>query len=486
VRRLALVLALAAVGCASPSAAAGQGVFAFSSEPGTKLTEVVTAELKVTGSVSVEFHGDAAAGCSEAGLCGMSGTVTWDPHGGAQLFVIGYREHGVRYEDGFLAFGGGPDFENGPSTSAQVRRAVSGSAPAGLCSDADSSTFALVGLTPQLGSSLDVRLTGASGVFGTDSFRTRCAGPATSDLSALLPSRAVTSAALRRGHRNLDFRADRDFASHGLAGTVHSTVVLHVSRAQRITQDDQSGQEPRGETRKRRRLDVHYRIERVSGQVGTDVAGLADPDLCGPLDACGLLGTVTLAPKATSGEAVLEADGPARRSSRDLRRALGLLPGAAPTGIRKSGYAAWDDDFGTATAALTRAGAPDCRDSEPLSGGGSLSLRVTRTEVRAEYGTSADATGTDLLRTRCPGPGIDDVARSRPLASGTVPLRSFRARRVTLLLTRGTGFSSDGYSGHSSADVTVVLRRVGVDEQVYEDVSPAFRRLPPALALRLP
>jgi hypothetical protein len=324
-------------------------------------------------------------------------------------------------------------------------------------------------------------------VLDTDTFRTRCAGPAASDLSALLPSHLLTTAQLRRGHPTLDFTADRDFASHGLSGTVHSTVVLHVGRTQRVAADGQSGEEPRGRTRKRRRLDVRYRVERVYGQVGTDVEGLADPDLCGPLDACGLLGTVTLAPRATSGEAFLEAEGSVRRSSRDLRRALGLLPGPRRAGVRTYGYATWEEDFGSTTSALTRAGAADCRDSAPVTGGGSVDLRVSAAGVRADYGVGAEAGGVDPLRTRCPGPGIADVAHSRPLASGTVPLSAFRHRRVTLRLTRGTGFSSDGYSGHSSADMTVVLRRVGVDEHIdVEELPPGFRRLPPALALRLP
>ena len=479
-RPLAILPVLLAMGLAWPSGAAAQSFFAFSTEPGTKVTEAVIAEMKVTGSVSAEFHGDAATGCVDTGLCGTSGTVTWDPHGAAELYAIGYRQHGVRYEDGFLVFGGGPEFETGPSTSAQVRRVAPGGAPGGLCSDAGNNSFALLGLEPQLGSSLEVRLTGAAGVFGTDSFRTRCAGPTTGDLSAVLPSHSITVSSLR-AHPNLDFTADRDFASHGLAGTVHSTVVLHVRKTQRVTQEDQSGQE-RGRRQRRRRIEARYRIERVSGQVDTHVAGLADPDLCGPLDACGLLGSVTLAPKATFGEAVLAADGPARLSARDLRRALGLLPGRVPAGIRTTGFAYWEEDLGSATASLTRAGVPDCHDSEPLTGGGSVNLLVGRRGMRAEYGTGL--VGTDPLRTRCPGPGIADVARSRALASGTVPLRAFRGRRVTLRLTRGTGFSADGYSGHSSADITVALRRLGVKQQVYTEVSPLFRRLLPRLLLR--
>src|SRR5439155_17509176 len=99
--------------------------------------------------------------------------------------------------------------------------------------------------------------------------------------------------ALIRGHRRLDFSADKAFAAHGLAGTVHSTVVVEVLGGERITSGG-SGRFPGG-TRKRRRraISVEYRVERVSGSVVTRVRGLADPDLCGPLDACGLLGSVT-------------------------------------------------------------------------------------------------------------------------------------------------------------------------------------------------
>src|SRR5204862_544044 len=45
------------------------------------------------------------------------------------------------------------------------------------------------------------------------------------------------------------------------------------------------------------------------------------------------------------------------------------------------------------------------------------------------------------------------------LARGTVPLRAFRKRRVVVHLKRGIPFALDGWSGSTSADLTVTLIR---------------------------
>src|SRR5439155_19866423 len=190
----------------------------------------------------------------------------------------------------------------------------------------------------------------------------------------------------------------------------------------------------------------------------------------GPLDACGLLGSVTVSPVASSGSAFLFATASIRHTRRDLRRALGLGVGPRRGGVSRYGGASWDRDRGGITSELIRDAAPACSDAEPIAGGGGVALEYFGNRVRALYGGDQFA-GTDLLRTRCPGPGSTDT--SGGLASGTFPVGVFRDKRVTLHLTRGAAFSGAGYSGRTSPDVTLVLRRRRIQQYVQVEPVPA-------------
>jgi hypothetical protein len=459
--------AAVAIALAVPAAASAQSGFfvvdTTSPGGGGSGETAVENRLTISGSLSIDFHGDEAAGCADTGLCGVSGTVTWNPGRTGTLFGFGYRVDRVHQEEGFLGLGGDLDTRV-PRTSASVRRALPGQGgPGSLCADAGSQGFSAVGSRPRTGSSLAVRLIdgGGSGILATENLRTRCAGPTASDIAGLLPTRLVPEQALRHGHRTVDFAADRTFASHGLAGTVHSTIALHLGNGQDLRE---STGPPSGI--RRRSLEVSYRIERVSGRVLTGFAGLADPDFCGPLDACGLTGLVTLTPQASSGAAIIGASASLRHRPSELRRAIGLSPGPRPHGVDTFGYAAWDQDVGRVRTDLQRDGRADCTDSEPLLNGGAVTISFSGGAAHAAYSGSSDGLGPDGVRTRCPGPGIRDVAPSHPLASGTVPLSAFRGSRVTLRLNRGGDYSSDGYSGTTHADVTVVLRREKIRQHV--------------------
>jgi hypothetical protein len=99
-------------------------------------------------------------------------------------------------------------------------------------------------------------------------------------------------------------------------------------------------------------------------------------------------------------------------------------------------------------------------------------MRFSSDTVHAAYGDTEEP-GIELLATRCPGPVMGDIAPARALAGATVPLRTFRARRVTLRLTHGRGYASDGYRGTVTPDVTVVLRRTRIRRRVQEFRVPA-------------
>ena len=475
---VAAAAAVAVVGVALvPAAARAQGVFVSLGSGGVPIS-FTQAKLRITGAVTVDFHGDAASGCADAGLCGVNGTVTWTPTGSGSLLAFAYRDHGARFEDGYMLLDSGPLHRSRPFTFSRVIRTPAGGGPAGRCADAGGGDSDFFALGAHRGSTLVFGVLGAGG-FGvqpSSGLRTRCAGPTAADVSGLLPTRVISETDLRSGPHKLGFLADRDFAAGGLAGTLHSTLVLHLGRGTRQNQD--SGQST-GPTVKRRRrtLEVSYRLDRVSGQVVTGVNGLADPDLCGPLDACGLMGSVTVAPSASSGEAYVVADASARHPWSDLRRAVGLSPGRPPRGVSTFGFVNWTQDAGAVTSDLSRDGARACADSVPLAAGGSVLLAFSRGGVRLSYG-GVDLAAADLLATRCPGPLITDAAGGGALATGRVPLRTFGARRVTLRLNGGGTYRADGYQGTTRPDLTVAMQRTRVRRhlQVYT-VPQEFARL---------
>jgi hypothetical protein len=466
----AVTVALVAGAAVGPSVASGTTqsgdfaqTFTFFGSDGARPLSAYESSVKASGQVSVDFHGDEAAGCAAAHVCGVSGTVTWSPGRGGLLLAFGYRRRGQHFEAGYLVVGDELG-AGGPGTSTRVRRAGDGGASGSLCADAASS-IASSSPADRPGTSI------ALDPFGTDEvLRTRCAGPLTRDVASLLPTRTISERAVRRGGAKLDFSADGEFAAHGLAGTLHSNLVLHVGKGSNVLQSQQQAAPPtRTRVSRTRFLEVFYRVESVSGRVVTSVHGLTDPDLCGPLDSCGLLGTITTAPSASTGDGYVFAYASTKHTRRDLRRAVGLAPGPVPRGVHRAGYFQWED-AGSVTSDLTRAGAPACADSAPLAGGGLLDLGFSGTHATARLYGGDVIVGADPLRTRCPGPSSSDARGG--LAAGTVPLRALGARRATLRLTRGSSLNGNGYRGATRPDVTVAIQRTRVRDRVEVDQVP--------------
>jgi hypothetical protein len=480
-RRVPAAVVLVAAALAIPTAAlagggggGGGSVFIFTST-GPLRGHSVASEVEVKGSITVDFHGDSSAGCAAAHLCDVTGRVRWNPSGPGQIVAIGYRERGRRYEEGFMTLG--QDFDPVRlDTSARVRR---GGAPGTLCADGALQSLVDSSTEPRRGSTIALRLlTLPSASFApTEVLRTDCAGPTTSDVAALLPARRVSERQLERGHGTLDYSVDAPFAAHGLAGIVHSTVVVKFGAGTREPLNNSSGTSglPPGTHRVRERmLTVEYRVERVSGSVVTSVHGSDNPDACGPLDACGIAGSVTATPTASNGLATIRATGSARHSAAELRRALGLSRGPRPRGVQRYGDVFWQRDRGSVASDLTRDGAPACSDSLPIVGGGGLNLAFSGKRLKADYGTEGFGV-TDLMRTHCPGPG--GLEATTDFATGSFPVGILRQRRITLRLTHGGRYSSGGYSGRTSPDVTVVLRRSRVRSSVFTDIAENEHRV---------
>jgi hypothetical protein len=441
---LVVVGSLAVAGAAAAQELVGTNTVDIVSGGSPSSLRLTSAKVTLTGSLSVDFRSDPAT-CAAVGRCGLEGTVAWRTPRRGQLAIF-ERTRGRRTIDAYLAGDPREGLLNGRLfTTAQVRR--DDAAGRGLCSDGnpDSATLEVEGS----GGELVFALRG--GGDAPDLLATRCPGPLLGDVAGGLVTRRVSLATLRRGATKIDLGGDSPFTAAGLTGTAHSDVVLTVGRAR--TERDRL---PASVRRRRQRvLDVEYHVTRVSGGVRLDVRGDPDAASCGPLDACGLTGAHVVTPSGATGSASLSAFGPARTSTRALRAAVGLAPGHPDAGITAYGTALWTDR-GRDEVSIGRAGQPPCTDRRPLRDG-YLALIPHGSRVQASYFPGVLAS----LHTRCPGPKPDG-----PLATGSLPLRAFAHRRVTVRLRAPKALNADGYTGTVRPDLTVVLTRRSLRERV--------------------
>jgi hypothetical protein len=401
-----------------------------------------------SGLLTVQFHGDQVAGCAHWGLCGYSGTITWRPpaSGSVEIEVTGGRH---------------------PTTSAVLLPTTTlGPAPGGGVTTAD---VQLTGSGPSAPTvhCVDAAATGAAMVFLAHaglvmvSLRqvepallvTRCAGPRDPDVIPQLPAPVLSLAALERGRRTVSFAAASTLLSHGLTGSIISTLSLHLGRPHR---EKPSNLTPgRGGTRVRE-LDVEYRAA-IGGGVAEDIRGAANPLVCGPLGACGLSGTITLAPRARDVKVDLIAQEPATKPARNLLAAVGLAPGPS-RGVAAIGVGAWAGG-GSVRSELTQ-GSERCDDMAPL-GLGTLVVGSTRGGLGIVYAPGA-AFGALPSVTDCPGP----LSATSGAALGTVPLSALRGRTTRITLATGSSTSDDGYDIRFVPHLTVTLTRVSARTKI--------------------
>jgi hypothetical protein len=434
------VIAVVAVAAALLPSASAQDEAYIGGDHGIPVT--------IEGGLAVDVRGDATTGCAASGLCGIGGTITWTPGGRGVLFAA--RSAGGRRRPADLLV-----LDHNVAAAHIVRRAPDGALH--RCTDVVEfdTRHAWIDVRGS-GRALTVRLPGPAHPPIRDVLATHCAGPLQLDLRAALPGRTLDRATLARGRTTVDLRGDRPFAAGGLAGTVHSTLVLRLGRPGRDPYDDRSR---RGE--RRRALTATYTIEGIDGTVASTFAGPAEPALCVPLDACGLAGTVTSTPgPIRAGRLTLTAvTYDRRRTWRDLRAALGLARRGRSRDINVTGSGSWRGS-GTTTASVTRAdGSAPCRDSAALTGGTLL----------VREGLLFYVPAPEPLRTRCPGPrgsGVNfgEANIARPLTG-----RALRRRRVTVRIADRFDLTSDGYTGRTRAELSIVLRRIGVRRHTVAD-----------------
>ncbi len=439
-KRVWLVLVALALAALSGPAQAQTGVseVLFGFPAGATVLSETSMSAQVQGEVVVSFRGDAAAGCATYGLCSYAGTVVVRPQG-AQLTVVTFRQHGRIGHAAALLLGTG---ESGYTTSARVQRAAPGG-QGGTCADAHASTFGPSIPTLAHGRSITIRLMGRGGSL----LQTRCAGPLDGDLAAVSPAVTLPVARALRGRTALDLSGTRTFATHGFAGTISSTLVLHLGRPQR--QPSGASFPPGIKTHRMRIVTEHLRLIGVTGQLGVAIRGTDDPIVCQLLDSCGLTGTLRLGPLGGGMSAQVIAQGPASRPYRDF---LTVLKGGHERGISALLLV---NVLGGVAETTTQAGAT-CTDTSGT--GGIAALTGALPALRTGFGAFAGP-----WRTRCPGPLLGDRSAGvrASLAVGALAHRQFTLR------LRATGsLSDDGYVMSAEGDLSVLLRRGRITQQV--------------------
>ncbi len=436
----------------APTAALAQPIVVPSGGPLIKQTSI---PVRITGLLSVQFHGDPAAGCARWGLCGYSGTVSWQPPPTASIQV--QNTLGRHPQLAILLF---PSLTNGPQvaggvTSASVTLAGGpSSGPANRCADATGAGQ---------GASLLVRHGRVTFSLARESplLVTRCAGPRDADVLPRLPTPTVPVATLERGGTTLSLAASHLLQAHGLVGLITSTIVLHLGAPGQPRTENNTASPVT--TQPGRQIDVTYRAS-LNGSVVEEIRGIADPLECGPVGSCGLTGTITLSPHVTT-SGTLTVSAKATTPRRELLAAAGLGPGG-PGGVTGSGVVDWHAGGGVISD-LSQ-GRERCHDATPLGPGDLLILtRRGRWAVSTFPGGVIGSPGTS---TRCPGPTLTTGI----IASNRAPLPSFDRRTTRIALTRGSTVIDDGYRVRIVPYLTLTLTRVRVRTKAIRIVTGGF------------
>ena len=437
------IVALLALAGLAPGPARAQSVLYAAS--GNLLSQRIV-DVGFSGSIAVSFQGDPIT-CASRGVCGYSGTVIWRPgvaNPGAAIALLTFREHGrIVREAYFTTFGG----LEGPSTlKAVVRRALVGSGAA-TCGDASAPDTQST--LRRHGAALEVRVIGA----GSSVLSTRCAGPLDADIAGAVPARTVAIAAL--GHRGgvIDLAGTHAFAAGGFAGTVTSTLVLHLLGEQSLRQRAQRGS-------RERIVSLPLTIAQPAATLTAAIRGSTLPDVCAVLDACGARGALTLSLRPTVIHMTLSAAVPVRRPYADVLAALGLSRRGRPAGI--SAFAA--ASLGPAGGLSASWAAPSsCRDAAQIEPG-TIDLIATAGRMVAGYAPAGP------LRLRCPGP---EVVSSQPggLAGALTSVRTLARRRFTLTLRATGAISDDGYTGRITGTLPLVIRTGKVSQRIVRSVT---------------
>ncbi|MGZ4193063.1 MAG: hypothetical protein ACXVRW_11470 [Solirubrobacteraceae bacterium] len=443
-RRGAIVLA-GALACFAPAPASAASAQLQSVAFGGPPSIQTAIPVRISGQLTVQFHGDPATGCARWGVCGYGGTVTWRPPSrGVVELSRTLGRHPVTTV-GFL-----PSIEAslvpGGVTTADVALDAAPPVPGTHCVDA--AATGQVTEFPVRRGRVIVSLAGAAPAL----LQTRCAGPRDADVVPELPAPSLALAALRRGRTSVSLEASRALHAHGFTGSIDSTLVLRLAAPGRPSSTSTPSPSSGQGVNRVREIDVGYRAT-ISGTVTEVVRGAGNPLMCGPLGACGTTGTITLAPSARTDHAALSAEELVARPRGRLLAAVGLAPGTA-AGVTGFGLVDWLRG-GSITSELTQ-GATRCHDAGAL-GAGSLLLASSQGRLRLSY-SPGPFLGVLAGATRCPGP----LSSQSVAAAGSVALASLRRRTVQIRLDTGFSATDAGYAIRFVPDLVVTLTRLQV------------------------
>jgi hypothetical protein len=202
---------------------------------------------------------------------------------------------------------------------------------------------------------------------------------------------------------------------------------------------------------------IGYRITGIRGSLATSFT--ARPGLaCVSLGACGTSGELKLT--LGRGGRLLTFVG-----ERFVKHRVGAKRAVADL---LSGRLHLSDDSyglglsGNLSGAVLGAGLPACRDSVSARSV-DLSSRTRGAIDRFSLDPPSDLlsvfSSSDPLRTRCPGPGADDILRPGSLATGALALTNVGGRRLELVLHSGGRFGGRAYAGTRSGTITIDLAR---------------------------
>ena len=446
-RRTALAVLVAVIaGCGTARA---QALFTGVGS-GARLVSSTTVTVGFSGSVAISFHGDRGSGCAAKGLCGYSGVITWRPGIAGNSGVLGIdklRVHGRTLELAtFFVFS---DPIGPPSLRSAVRREAAGAA-VGTCADVPSP-----GGSSSTALSIDHGTISVAVLGKTSSvLATRCAGPLDADVAGAMPARSIGVTAAARGHRLIDLSGTHDFASGGFAGTVRSTLVMHLRSAQTASAGAGSSGSPAGAERV---VSMPLTATLSAATLSASIRGVSTPDVCMTLDSCGARGTAQLALRRSVGRGTLTAFGPARRPYRDFLAALGLSRRGRAAGIQAFGDIQLSSG-GRLDWRLTQPGF--CSDSAQVSAG-DISLAVGSGRLSAFDGASG------FSHLRCPGPLLGETLDIG--ASAAVPLGDLSHRLFTMRLRGSGGFSDDGYTGDVGGGLSLAVRPGKVTQHIFSE-----------------
>jgi hypothetical protein len=397
----------------------------------------------VTGSGSVWLTWQSRAGsCEAVGLCGIAGSVRYSPH---QIEAT-FARAGHRWKLDFVSA------EDANSSIVRESRSQPGQ-PDGTCIDSIG-TDLIDGLVARSASRGQWATVGLGGYYPEDGPLSagRCAGPLPVDIASALPS-----APFRVG-RAIDLRATRTFAVGPFAGRVVSSLVLHAGSIH-VDHSSQTSPGPPNPT-VFAVVTVPYRIDSATGGFDATLAGDGTSG-CGIVDACGTSGRLDFSLTGLAGTTMtIEGAKPLRPGQRYTRaQAISDLQSG-----RLFNFGGFDQarTIRRLTAeTLSRLGSDTpCQDS---STGPAPDFRADSAGTNLRFAVDGESIGGlgDLMRTRCPGPGLSDVVGQRPILAGTIPMSSIGSDQLQPTLTATGSFDTGAWTGSRGGSMNVTLTRSG-------------------------